>query len=122
MRRTENGRAVLMELTVMLLFTALTACVALSLFYESRADAVLSGQKADALILAQACAERVMAGDEALRATKGVARWTEGDYTVELTLAQETDELGVLYTGVVSVSAGDETLVTLPCGKYEAAP
>ena len=122
MRRTENGRAVLMELTVMLLFTALSACVALSLFYESRTDAVLSGKKADALILAQAYAERMMAGDEALRATESAARWTEGDYTVEMTLERETDELGTLYTGVVAVSAGEETLITLPYGKYEAAP
>lgn len=122
MRRAENGRAALMELTVMLLFTALAACVALSLFFESYTGAVRSDRKADALLIAQTYAERVMAGDEALRAAQGVSEWPEGEFTAQVTLVKEADELGALYSGEVAVSREGETLVTLPFGKYEAAP
>lgn len=128
MRKRNGANALLCEMLIVSLFFALSATVVLRVFCAAHQESERAGRAERALCAAQNMAERFRAGGEMeayLRENAvcedGVWR-AEGDgYTVEVTLSLEKTQAGALRRADVRALCGGETIVTLPCVRYESA-
>ena len=82
---------------------------------------------AAATVQAQNIAEQLYAADdrEALLPALGFSEQEDGwllagdDYTIRVVLSEEERAGGTLHLDRVRIEAGEETLLTLPCVRYE---
>lgn len=119
MQKSTQGKSVLVELLVAVMIFALASTVVLGLFIKGRAYAERSDALSRAVIVAQSYAERAMSGELRLDDTRTIE---EADLLVTISSHVEGGDLGSYISGQVSVAQSGETLITLPFGKYEAAP
>ena len=129
MKTGNRSNALLVELLIVIMFFMLAATVLLQVFSGASGQGTRAGITTQALNSAQNVAERIyMASnpEETLRelgftAADGVWTRDDGDFRIEA-VSEKTDRgHGVWYGQEVRVLLSDESLLTLPCSRYEEA-
>lgn len=128
MEKHNQLRTLLVEILVAVLFFALSATILLEVFVGARNQSVRAEVTNEALFAAQNLADRLYEAEdaEALLRADGYAQaegaWTLdcGAYALTVTLAEERLTGGVLRGARVEAVRGGETLLTLPCARYQA--
>ena len=127
--RPVTGRAILLELTVVLFFFSLATGIIVRLFVTGREAASESAKRTDAMFVAQACAEKWLeSGSAALEQDgfvsdgSGTYRATIDGFEITAKIAEERSDAGVLKTGDLTVYEFVKPLFSLPLGRYEASP
>jgi type II secretory pathway pseudopilin PulG len=127
MKKNNSSNALLIELLIVVLFFMISATVLLQLFSSARSQSAKAESLSLATVEAQNIAEQLYASDdgEALLLSEGF-RQTENGWEKEenglltiVSLDHESTESGILHTGTIVLSLNGETLLTLPCTRYE---
>ena len=118
MRSNHHSNALLVELLIVVLFFMLAASVLLQVFAAARLQSDRAAKLAEAANWAQNVA------DEALTTLGFAANGESWVYSGErfsavLTQNTETGAAGHLRQGDLTVTDGEETLISLPCARYE---
>ncbi len=127
MKTTSRSNALLVELLIVVLFFMLASTVLLQVFATARNQSARAELLAEAATQAQNVAEELYAAAEPDQALAGMGfaqqdgLWTrEGKgFTTAVTLSREETAAGVMHRQQVQVTAGGETLLTLPVSRYE---
>ena len=127
MKPKNHSNALLIELLIVVFFFMISATVLLRLFSEARSQSKKAEILAAATVQAQNVAEQLYASND--REEKllqlGFAGQEDGwtllkeDYTILVQLKQEQTTGGTLFQDAVIIEMGGETLLTLPCFRYE---
>ena len=127
MKSNNHSNALLVELLIVVLFFMISATVLLRIFADARFQSSRAELLAAATVQAQNIAEQLYAADdrEALLPALGFSEQEDGwllagdDYTIRVVLSEEERTGGTLHLDRVRIEAGEETLLTLPCVRYE---
>ena len=127
MRSNHHSNALLVELLIVVLFFMLAASVLLQVFAAARLQSDRAAKLAEAANWAQNVADRLYAADnpdEALTTLGFAANGESWVYSGErfsaiLTQNTETGAAGQLRQGDLTVTDGEEMLISLPCARYE---
>lgn len=127
MKTGNRGNALLIELLIVVMFFMLASTVLLQVFSAARSQGERAGWLNEALNGAQNVADQLYAAQDSqiLLKTLGFEKaedgWTlEWDgYRTEVTEEREEKPSGTFFRRLVRVSRSGETLVTLPCSRFE---
>lgn len=127
MKSNNHSNALLVELLIVVLFFMISATVLLRLFADARAQSRRAELLAAATVEAQNVAEQLYASMErrATLSSLGFAaqgdEWIleEEDYRICAVLDNEESAGGLLYQDSIRVEIGEDTVLTLPCFRYE---
>lgn len=127
MQKRSQGSMLLIELLIVILFFSLSATVILRLFLYAHNTTNQSGLVNEAILEAENWAERLYAADdrEQMLSDMGFTEQddamvyeTESGLFVEISMEEIITDQGLLINSEISVSKGEESLITLPLGRY----
>ena len=128
MRKRNVTNALVCEMLIVSILFALSATVILRVFSTAYQESKRAGASEKALCAAQNVAERFHAGEDIEAYLQQTGEYEDGvwhiegdGYTLEMTLCDEEMSSGVLHRAEVCAMCGTETVVTLPCARYESA-
>lgn len=127
MKKANHSNALLVELLIVVMFFMLASTVLLQVYSSASEQGLRAGKTTQALNAAQNAAERLYAAEDARAALAEMGfedhdgRWErqDGDYLLTAVTTREERPEGVWHGQEVQVILGGETLITLPCSRYE---
>ena len=127
MKTGNRSNALLVELLIVVMFFMLAATVLLQVFSAAHTQTQKAGMEIRALNEAQNIADRLYAAQKVEAELTGLGFSREGEiwaldgeeYRIEVTSNWEEREQGRMRVQQVRVSAAGETMLTLPCSRYE---
>ena len=127
MRSGSRSNALLVELMIVVMFFMIAATVLLRVFVSSRQQSDRAELITASMAAAQNTADQLYAAEdpEALLQDlgfvqeDGVWRLSAERYTLEASVAEETEPAGIFRRQSVRVSADGETLYELPCSRWQ---
>lgn len=127
MKSSNHSNALLIELLIVVLFFMISATVLLRLFADARMQSRKAEILADATVQAQNVAEQLYAADDreakllslGFAAQEGAYTLSEEEFTISVHLEKEDKPGGILFRDMVVIDLEGETMLTLPCLRYE---
>ena len=126
MRKSNQTNALLVELLIVIAFFMLGATILIRVFGASHTLTGKARLLSRVMVEAQNTADALYSAEDAEQTLKqlGFAEgepWTrqEEGYTLQVSVEQEPLAQGVMNRMQVQAVAGEETLITLPCSRYD---
>ncbi len=127
MEKHNQLRSLLVEILIAVLFFALSATVLLEVFVGAHGKSDRAAAMNGALFAAQNLADTLCCAEDAaaLLAREGFTEredgWTResGAYALTVTLGEERLAGGTMRRATVRAQYGGETILTLPCARYQ---
>ena len=127
MRTNTRSNALLIELLIVIFFFMISATVLLRIFVAARTQGARAEMMAEATVRAQNIAEQLYASEDSEETLLAAGFIQTGDswqreeasLLTEVSLTDDYTESGILHRGVIHISSEGETLLTIPCTRFE---